>query len=330
MSGFQKAKKEQARLRLALIGPAGSGKTYTGLLLAKHLGGKIAVIDTEHGSASKYADLFEFDTVSLTDFSPEAYIGLLKEAAEAGYDIALVDSMSHEWKWCLDEVDNVIARTNNRNSYAAWKHITPRHNALTEAILQSPLHVIATMRSKMDYVLEEDEKGKKVPRKIGMAPVQRDGVEYEFDLIGDLDVDNTLVVSKTRCPELAGKVIRKPGKELADQLKVWLGTGTKPKKAAPLVAEKETKASDDGGGQTLDDKARAAMRVKLFAILDALHKAGVEPPDGHATWNDWTKAEATKMTGEESRSAMTTEQWALLASVADGLQKKAAAEKAVT
>ncbi len=267
MASFQPAVKTQARLRLALIGPAGSGKTFTGLTLASHLGDKVAVIDTEHGSAAKYADLFQFDTVALTEFSPEAYVALLSEAAKAGYDVALIDSLSHEWKWCLDEVDNVIARTNNRNSYAAWKHITPRHNALTEAILQSPLHVIATMRSKMDYVLEEDEKGKKVPRKVGMAPVQRDGVEYEFDLIGDLDVDNTLVVSKTRCPDLAGKVIRKPGVELAEALKVWLGTGT----AAPAVAPAAPSAPTDFAPPDTDaDLARERRRMwALFKTVVA-------------------------------------------------------------
>lgn len=223
---FQRAEKQQARLRLALLGPAGAGKTYTGLTLASHLGDRVAVIDTEHGSAAKYADLFAFDTAPLTDFSPESYIGLLGDAAGAGYDVVLIDSLTHEWKWCLEEVDRVKARNRNPNSFAAWKDITPRHDALTEAILASPCHVVATVRTKMEYVLEEDEKGKKTPRKVGMAPVQRDGLEYEFDLVADMDIENKLVVTKTRCPALAGEVIRKPGKELADTLKAWLGSGT--------------------------------------------------------------------------------------------------------
>jgi hypothetical protein len=278
MSSFQRAQKTQARLRLALIGPAGAGKTYTALELAKHLGGKVAVVDTEHGSAAKYADLYEFDTVALTDFSPEGYISLLREAEQAGYDVVVLDSLTHEWKWCLEEVDNVKARTKNPNSFAAWKDITPRHNSLTEAILQSSCHVIGTMRMKMEYVLEEDEKGRKVPRKVGMAPVQRDGVEYEFDLIGDLDLDNTLVVSKTRCPALAGKVIRKPGAELAAVLKEWLGTGiaapavtptaVPPKAAVPSDPEKQEGAGNGAAAATFEQPDELAKeRRRMWALF---------------------------------------------------------------
>ena len=329
-SSFQKAQKEQARLRAALIGPAGSGKTYTGLLLAKHLGGKVAVIDTEHGSASKYADLFEFDTAALSDHSPENYISKIREAEAAGYAVLLIDSLTHEWKWCLEEVDNVKARMKTSNSFVAWKDITPRHNALTEAILQSGCHVIGTMRSKTEYVVEQID-GKSTPRKIGTAPVQRDGVEYEFDLIGDLDLDNTLVVSKTRCPELTGKVIRKPGEDLAATLKVWLGTGAKPKKAAPAAAEKTSKASGDGGGPTFeppegaDGKVTREQHAKLHAICKDLHDTGVPIPKGFTTWNDFTKALAKDKFHVDSRADLTYSQMSELIATLDAARAEVAA-----
>jgi energy-coupling factor transporter ATP-binding protein EcfA2 len=224
---FQKATKKEAKLRLALIGPSGSGKTYTALTLATHLvpNGKIAVIDTERGSASKYADLFNFDVQELETFHPKQYINAIAEAEAAGYDVLVIDSLSHAWMGrdgALELVDKAARRNGNGNSWAAWRDVTPLHNALVDAMLAASLHVIVTMRSKMEYVQDKDEKGKSVIRKIGLQPVQRDGLEYEFDVIGDMDQDNTLIVSKTRCPSLVGAVISRPNADLATVLAQWL------------------------------------------------------------------------------------------------------------
>jgi hypothetical protein len=229
---FQKASKTQSRLRLALIGPSGSGKTFSALAIASGLGKRIAVIDTERGSASKYAGRFAFDTLQLETFHPQRYIDAIAEAEKAGYDVLVIDSLSHAWigrEGALDLVDAAARRSKNGSSFNAWRDVTPLQHALVDAILRCKCHVIATMRSKVEYLIEKDEKsGRSVPRKIGMAPVQRDGVEYEFDVIGELDLENNLSVTKSRCPELSGTVTRRPGADFAKALAAWLSDGAAP------------------------------------------------------------------------------------------------------
>jgi len=244
---FKRATKEQAKLRMGIIGPAGSGKTYTALLTAKNLvpGGRIALLDTERGSASKYADIFEFDVCELETFHPENYIKTIQAAEEAGYDVLIIDSLSHAWTGkdgALELVDKAAARERG-NSFAAWRHVTPLHNAMVDAMIGARLHLIVTMRSKTEWVVEKDERGKSVPRKIGLQPVQRDGLEYEFDVVADMDLDNNFIVSKTRCPALRGSVIRCPNEEPAKTLRAWLSDGVPVVEPAEEPEAKETFAA---------------------------------------------------------------------------------------
>ncbi len=229
---FRKAVKHGAKLRFAVSGPSGSGKTYTLLELATELGGPVALIDTEHGSASKYADLFEFDVLELDSYDPLRLIELIDEAAEKQYGVLCIDSLSHFWVGKdgeLDKVDRAARRMQTPNSFAAWKQVTPIHNALIDKIISAPLHVLVSMRSKTEWILDRDDRtGKTVPRKVGLAPVMRDGIEYEFDVCGEMDQENTLQVTKSRCPKLSGGLFPKPGRELADILKEWLGSDVAP------------------------------------------------------------------------------------------------------
>lgn len=229
---FQKATKKQAKGRMAIDGPSGSGKTFTALRVAKALSpaGKIAVIDTERGSASKYADLFSFDVCEIADdFHPKHYIEALKDAEAAGYEVVVIDSLSHAWEGAggvLELTDKAAARSKTGNSYTAWRETTPIHNQLINAMLQSKCHVIATMRSKTEYVLQEDDRGKKVPKKIGMAPVQRAGMEYEFDVVVDMDLEHRGIVAKTRCYALKDGVFMEPGEaDLGKTFAEWLNSG---------------------------------------------------------------------------------------------------------
>lgn len=229
---FQKATKTQSRLRLALVGPSGSGKTYSALAIGTGLGKRIAVIDTERGSASKYAGVFAFDTLQLDTFHPQRYVDAIAEAEQAGYDVLIIDSLSHAWigrEGALDLVDAAARRSKTGSTFNAWRDVTPLQHALVDSILRCKCHVIATMRSKVEYLVERDEKsGRSVPRKVGLAPVQRDGMEYEFDVIGELDLENNLSITKSRCPELSGTVTRRPGADFAKALAAWLSDGGAP------------------------------------------------------------------------------------------------------
>jgi hypothetical protein len=237
---FAPAVKTESKLRMAIAGPSGSGKTYTALAVAAELvpGGRVAVIDTEHGSAAKYADLFKFDVAhAAPPYHPDGLIKLVTYAANNGYDVIIVDSTTHYWSGAggvLDLKDDAERRMRNPNSYTAWKDVTPIHQRMVDALISVPAHVIVTMRSKQEYVLVE-KNGKQVPQKMGMAPIQRDGFEYEFDVMMDMDVKNVGHVTKTRCPALTDRDFVKPGADMAAILREWL-TGAAPSQApAPVV-----------------------------------------------------------------------------------------------
>jgi hypothetical protein len=264
---FQRATKQQAKLRMALDGPAGSGKTFTGLIAATALcnGGKIAVIDTEHGSASKYADMFAFDVLQLSNFHPQHYIDGIRAAEEAGYSVILVDSLSHAWEGeggVLQLHEEATKRQRTENSYTAWRDVTPIHRDLVEAILQSKCHIIATMRSKMDYVQTKGDDGRTTIKKVGMAPVQRAGMEYEFDIVADLDVDHNMVISKTRCFAIADQVVSKPTAAWFGVIKSWLGEG------APAPAQQASSTAPAPEPATQATETKAAARRKWLSEYD--------------------------------------------------------------
>lgn len=248
---FTPAKKVKAKLRLCLIGPAGTGKTKSALRIMEHLmgeGEKFALIDTEHASAAKYGKEHEFDHASLTDHSPAEYSKMIKEAEAAGYSGLVIDSLSHAWMGtggALEMVEAASAQMRTGNSYSAWGKVTPVLRQLIETILGSSMHIIVTLRSKMEYVQEKDDRGKTVIRKVGMQPVMRDGIEYEFDLVGDLNQEHQLVITKSRCGALDGKIVDKPGPEIAGALLAWLSDGDElpePEPEAPPVDENHNKA----------------------------------------------------------------------------------------
>lgn len=238
---FRKAVKALRKARIALIGPSGSGKTYTALEIATGLagpGGRIALIDTENASASLYADRFDFDTLNLDTFSPKVYTEAIRAAEEAGYDVIIIDSLSHAWAGkdgALEQVDKAAARAKG-NTFAAWREVTPQHNALVDALVRCKAHVVVTMRAKTEYIVEKDEKtGRTTPRKVGMAPVQRDGLEYEFDIVADMDLEHRFIVSKSRMSDLADEVITRPTAELGERIRVWLEDGEPVPEPAPAA-----------------------------------------------------------------------------------------------
>lgn len=223
---IRKAQRMKAKLRLGIAAPSGAGKTYSALLMAFGLGGKIGLVDTEHGSGHLYAHLGEYDVIGIdAPYTVAKYIEAIKTFEEAGYSTIIIDSLSHAWAGdggLLDKQGKMADR--GTNSFAAWRTITPEHNALVDAMLRSPCHIIATMRAKQDYILETNEKGKQQPKKVGMAPVQREGMEYEFTVMLDVDMHHIASASKDRTSLFDGryfKISQDTGKELL----AWLENG---------------------------------------------------------------------------------------------------------
>ncbi len=249
MSLFKKAERSQTKLRLALAGPAGSGKTLSALKIARGLigpGGKIALIDTENCSAANYSGPPHnciFDTAQMgPPYLVTKYLKAITEAENLGYDAIIIDSLSHAWAGeggILSRKEAMDAR--GGNSFANWGKMNPEHNSLVNAILHSKTNIICTMRSKMEYTLSENEKGKQVPKKVGLAPVQRDGFEYEFDVVLDVDLDtHTAKPSKDRLGVFAGRepfiATEKDGLAIAD----WQRSGL----ILQLEASKTEKPTD--------------------------------------------------------------------------------------
>jgi hypothetical protein len=231
---IKKAVKYGAKLRLALYGPSGSGKTYTALAIARTLSEKrICVIDTERGSASKYAgDPFDFDVIELESFHPNGYIEAIRVVLQAGdYDVLVIDSASHEWEGSRGALE-LAGR-----DFTNWATVTPLHNKFIDMMLSADIHVIATMRAKEEYVMEKEEgKAKATVRKVGMEPVQRKNMQYEFDIVGSLGMENTLTIEKTRCSGLKDQAFA-AGNERAmvTILKVWLSGDPAPAKEPDIM-----------------------------------------------------------------------------------------------
>ncbi|MET7956370.1 AAA family ATPase [Streptomyces sp. NPDC005317] len=228
---FAAATREKAKARLAIMGVSGSGKTWTGLRLTHGLSPRFAVIDTERGAASKYAGIngVTFDTLQLHTYHPNNLIGALAAAANAGYEAVLVDSLSHFWsgtEGTLEQVDRAAKQRFGNNTFGGWKEGTPLQNAMVDALLSYPGHLVATMRAHTEWSLQTNANGKKEPVRLGTRPEQRRGVEYEFDVVAQMDTENTFTVIKSRCPDLHALVVERPdGADIAKTLLGWLDEG---------------------------------------------------------------------------------------------------------
>lgn len=250
---FKKAVRKNAKLRLVLSGTSGTGKTWGALAIAKGIGGKIAFLDTERGSASLYSHLVDFDVFEMQPpYNPERFIEVIHEAEKAGYTTLILDSITHEWNGqggVLEIVDAIAKAKYRGNSYAAWNEGTPRHQKFIDAMLASNCHIIATMRSKAVYVETEKGNGKKAIEKQGSAPQQRDGLEYEFTTVLDLTLDGHLANASKDRTGLFGdpfQISEQTGKDLLN----WLNQGVEVKKYSPQQVK---------------------LRKEFFSVMEARH-----------------------------------------------------------
>lgn len=269
---FTRATKQQLPARICLAGPTGSGKTYSAIIeMAPVFGTRALLIDTEHGSGALYADQGEYDYFRFDPpYDPSRLIEVLEAGDAQGYDLIVVDSLSHFWEGeggTLDIADAAGQRSGG-NSFAGWKVATPALRHLVDTLLDLRAHLIVTMRSKMEYVLETNDKGKQVPRKVGMAPVMRQGIEYEFALVADLDLDHRMVISKSRCSALADQIIQPHrAKEMAQTFKAWLGAGE------PMVTREQVEkitSALNGIAEPEERKKAKAMFVDSFDLPERL------------------------------------------------------------
>lgn len=263
MKQFTQATRSSCKIKLGLQGPSGSGKTYSALLLAFGLTNdwsKIAVIDSENGSANLYADLGAYSVLKLTaPYTPEVYSEAIELAVKNGFECLIIDSLSAEWNGqggVLDIHSNIPG-----NSFTAWARVTPRHNAFIQKMLQSDIHIIGTMRSKTEYVLSE-KNGKQVPEKIGMKAVQREDAEYEFTVVFELNQKHQANVGKDRTGLFKNKPEITLSAEVGKTIAEWCTTTLHEKVPEPLVPEKQSE--QDGFEQRINSCKSMEELIALY------------------------------------------------------------------
>lgn len=245
---LRKATRQKAKIRLGLSAVSGGGKTYSAILIAKGLAGgsldKVAIIDTENGSADLYAHMGNYSVITLSaPFPPEKYIEAIKECEAAGMEVIIIDSITHEW----DGVGGLLEIHGKMtgNSYTNWSSITPRHQAFINAILQSPCHIITTVRRKQDYEMTKDNNGKIKVEKAGLKEVTREGFEYELTANLEIDTNHNATASKDRTGLFVGKPSFVPTEATGKLIKEWCETGQElqppapPTNGKPLISAKQ-------------------------------------------------------------------------------------------
>lgn len=298
-TGFRRAERKRVWLKLGITGPTGSGKTYSALKLAFGMGRKVAMLDTENGSGELYAHLGEYDVLTIhAPFTVQKYIEAIDMAAAAGYDVLVIDSLSHAWAadgGLLDQKTALDKR--GGNSYTNWAEITKQYERFKSKILQSPIHVVCTMRSKMEYAIEQDERGRTTVRKVGLAPVMRDGIEYEMTTIFDLAMDHGAATSKDRTGLFDGHT--KPlSEEDGRRIMQWLESGAEMEATAAPAPEPPAPVAPE---PLMDEKTNRR-----------LHALGAEKGYNH----DGLKATAAKAYGVEHLKELTEKQaMAMIASL---------------
>lgn len=257
---FQKAARHAVKLKLAIDGPSGSGKTMGALALAKGItnGGRIALADSENGSAALYAGRFDFDTVAIPDAKPSTYRALIDAAVEGGYDALVIDSLSHAWHHVLAEKEAHELRDSKANGWTLWRKYGPMWDGLMQHILQAPIHVISTMRSKQAYEQIVKSDGKKAVVKLGMAPQVRDGSEYEFSIVFSVNQDHFAEATKDRSELFAGRQVNLCDASLHRELVEWMNAGG----PAPVVAPADRVVK----GRKLGDYPTPELETMLTAL----------------------------------------------------------------
>ena len=303
---FSKAQRENLYLRCALFGPSGSGKTMTALRIAKGIAEKmnvpVAVIDSEARSASKYADRFQFDVDNLEKKTVEHYITSMNEAAKSGYKVLVIDSLSHAWRELTDEVDRITQASQSKNSVLSWAKVNPKQKRLIDTILNFPGHLIVTMRSKTEWVINEGKNGKTAPEKLGLAPEQGKGIEYEFDMLCEINQAHQATITKDRTGKFQDEVIEKPGEDFGIALYEWLAGGVNEINTLPTVENitksltskpvSEVKIKSNKPGVTQKD---SSLKTQGNTVIEEIGMIITTVKDGKACFSEDEKEGARQI-----------------------------------
>jgi hypothetical protein len=264
---FKKAERRAVKLKIGVDGPSGSGKTLGALALAHGItkGGRIAVADSENGSAALYSDRYEFDTVVIPSADPKTYIEIIDAAVDAGYDAIVIDSLTHAWQAVLNAKDDHDRDNPKSNQWTNWRIFAPRWEALMQHILQAPIHVIATMRSKQAYEQIDKGGGKKAVVKLGLQPQVRDGSEYEFGIVFSVNQAHRAEATKDRTALFTDQMIDLTDPEVHASLVGWMNSG------GPIVSAIPDRASLDQLGrlnslmlhETVTEEVKAKINRKI-------------------------------------------------------------------
>lgn len=281
---FQRAERKQVRIKLAMQGPSGSGKTLGALVLARGLvgpSGRIALIDTENRSASLYANDFEFDALDLeAPYTTEQYMEAVRLAVAGQYDVIIIDSLSHAWVGAggiLDRKETMDA--GGGNSFANWAKFSKEHGRFVAELMSAPTMLICTMRSKQEYVVEQNSRGRQEPKKLGMAAVQREGLDYEFSVVFEVGIDHIARAPKDRTGLFEGREFNLRDPAIAAEIRKWMSEG----KADAAAPERVTTlAAAEVYGMALPSKKWRGVPLKDIPD-DVLRSAALyahEQPDG--------------------------------------------------
>lgn len=304
---FRKAVRQQAKLRLALTGPSGAGKTYSALILATVLGKRVAVIDTERSSASLYAEAFAFDTMDLPPpYTPERFIEAVAEAERAGYDVVIIDSITHEWNGiggCLEINETLAAAKYRGNTWSAWNETTPRHRAFLDKLMAANCHIIATMRSKTETAQVDDGNRKKVV-KLGMKAEQREGTDFEFSIVLDLIHDGHYAVASKDRTGLFAKLDPAPiTADTAKMLAAWLQSA-KPHHDAQTRDEPPPARPQEVGEEYMMRVKHDIDNAQTIIALQTIHEVSMGVCKDH---NDRTAATRIKSLIKARKAELQTE-----------------------
>lgn len=268
---LRKAMRQQAKMRLGLSAVSGGGKTYSAIQIAKGLVGdlsKVAIIDTENGSADLYAHLGDYNVLPITDFSPENYINAIHYCEKAGIECIVIDSITHEWEWCVDEQARLGGRYND------WAKVTPRHDSFKKAILNSPCHIITTVRRKQDYDISKDGNGKAKIEKVGLKEVTRDGWDYELTVNLEIDIMHFASALKDRTGLFIDKPSFIPSEETGKLIKEWCDAGV-----TPIATPKSDAEVKD---QIRDRQIKLKNDIEAAKTADAVRAIWDNNPDMQA------------------------------------------------